>query len=162
MATKRKAEPAAEAEEIVEELPEKDEIDLEPEEADLTASELAKAAAEIERLKRELEYANMRAAYATPRDERVRVQQTAEKAAEAGEDPWKIKIAVRVPRRPPTEDQWYWININGLSAQIPADDKIQEMKLPFAVALMDMLTAEERAQDYADSLEVKDPVNNPH
>lgn len=156
MASRKKAEI-----ETVETLPEVDMIDPEPEEIGAPAAYDARDA-EIERLKAELAAANRRAAYATPMDERKRVQQAAEDAAKSGADPWKIKIAVRVPRRPPTEDQWYWININGISAQIPADDKVQELKLPWAVTLMDMLTAEERAQDFADSLEVKDPVNNPH
>jgi len=160
MATRKKAEL-----EPAELIPEEEETDLEPEEIEGPINGKLAADpkdAEIERLKAELAEANRRAAYATPMDERKRVQKAAEDAAKSGADPWQIKIAVRIPRRPPTEDQWYWININGISAQIPANDRVQELKLPWAVALMDMLTAEERAQDYADSLEVKDPVNNPH
>ena len=118
--------------------------------------------AEIARLKAELEEANRRAAYATPRSERERVAEMCRKAAEEGLDPGGIKIAIRVPRRPPTQDPWYWINVNGRSAQIPANDQVQELKLPWAEVLVNMLNAEDAAQDFADSIKMYDPKTNPH
>ena len=106
--------------------------------------------AEIEKLKAELEKAKSRAAYVGPKAEQRRIQQLAVEAAEENEDPWTIFVEVRVPKRPATEDPWYWININNRTVQIPANDKVQEMKLPFALALLDMLAAEDKTQDYID------------
>lgn len=117
--------------------------------------------AEIERLKKELAESQRRVVYATPEQDRQRIIQECEDCDKEGKDPWKVKVQMRIPRRPPTEDPWYWININNQSVQIPADDQIHEVKLPWAVALTDMLTAEERARKYADNLRVKDPRTDP-
>jgi len=118
---------------------------------------------EIQRLKDELEKANARASYRTPAEEQQRLQQLAAELAEENADPWRTNVDVRVPRRSRTEDPWYWINIGGRSIQIPADDQVQEMKLPFALILMDMLMAEENTQSYVDNrVKVFDPVKNPH
>ena len=117
--------------------------------------------AEIARLKAELEEANRRAAYATPRSERERVAEMCRKAAEEGLDPWGIKIAIRVPRRPPTQDPWYWINVNGIIAQIPANDRYQELKLPWACVLVDLLKYEKYSNEYQDSIPNWDPETNP-
>lgn len=92
----------------------------------------------------------------------IMVKEACKAAEESGEDPWKIEIEVRAPRRPRGEDPWYWINVNGRSVQIPANDRRQKMKLPFANVLVEMLDADRRAEDYAASLEVYDPINNPH
>ena len=167
MATRKKAEPAEELMELIppeaaEAGPAMPAEDPEDSMNPINGPLPDRKDAEIARLKAELEAANRRAAYTTPMDERKRILEMAEEAAAEGKDPWGILVEIRVPKRAKTEDPWFWININGRSAQIPADDRIQEMKLPFAVVLLDMLTAEERAQDYADSLEVKDPVHNPH
>lgn len=118
--------------------------------------------AEIERLKAELESARRAVAYSSPAQDLERVQEICQQVAESGEDPWEIKIPLRVPRRPANEDQWYWINVNGRSAQIPADDKVQELRLPWAEVMLNMIEAEERAKDFADSVQVYDPVTNPH
>ena len=91
-----------------------------------------------------------------------RVKQACEESAEAGTDPWTVEIEVLVPHREKTEDPWYWINVNGMSAQIPANDRYQKMKLPFANILMDTLRAERHSLDFQESLEVYDPVVNPH
>lgn len=116
---------------------------------------------EIRRLKAELEKANARAAYASPGEELERVNEMAKQAAEDNEDPWKIMVKIRVPRRPATEDPWYWININSQSAQIPANDKVQEMKLPYAITLLSMLAAEDTTKDFVDRIQVYDPLMNP-
>ena len=96
------------------------------------------------------------------RDDAATVKQAAREAAIAGVDPWTIKINVRAPRRPGKEDPWYWINVNGLSVQLPADDKYHEMKLPWAEALINSLEAEKMASDFQDKMEVYDPITNPH
>lgn len=155
MATKKKTDAEVEAEEMLEEPAAE-----QTEPAEAAAADPKDAL--IAQLRAELAAANKKAVYATPMDERKRVQEMARQAAEAGMNEWDIKVAVRVPKRPASEDPWYWININSVSAQFPANDQVQELKLPWAVALMDMLTAEERAQDYADSIQVYDPVSNPH
>ena len=106
--------------------------------------------AEIAKLKEELEKAQRRAVFSSPKQEQARIRQLAEQAEDAGEDPWDVKVEVRIPKRPATEDPWYWININNRSVQIPANDKLQELKLPWAIALLDMLAAEDKTQDYID------------
>lgn len=77
-------------------------------------------------------------------------------------DPWTVEIEVLAPHKNPTEDPWYWININSRSVQIPANDQYHKMKLPFACVLVDTILAEWRGADYKDSLQVYDPVTNPH
>ena len=118
--------------------------------------------AEIERLKAELENARRAVTYSSPADDLKRVRALCEEVAKSGGDAFEIKVPIRVPRRPANEDQWYWINVNGRSAQIPADDKVQELRLPWAEVLLNMIEAEERAKDFADSVQVFDPVTNPH
>jgi len=137
------------------------EVEMEPE----TASKKPKVSekdAEIARLKAELEKANRRAAYQSPADERARIRQMANEAAKNGENPWDITVEVRVPRRPAGEDPFYWISVNNRTAQIPANDKLQEMRLPFALTMVESLAWEDVARNYADSLQVYDPVTNPH
>ena len=90
------------------------------------------------------------------------LRRIAAEAAEKGEDPWTIEVDVFVPHRDKGEDRWYWININDRAAQIPADDRRQKMKLPFALILVDMLQAKQREEDFIDSVEVYDPKDNPH
>ncbi len=90
------------------------------------------------------------------------VQARAKEAAENGIDPWTIEVEIFVPHRDMGEDKWYWININDRSAQIPADDSRQTMKLPFALILADTLKAKRREEDYQDSVKVYDPQTNPH
>ena len=117
-------------------------------------------AAEIEKLKAQLAQ-NNRPTNRTQNDAEV-VRQAAQEAAEKGLDPWDVKVTVRVPHRQRNEDPWYWVNINGRAAQIPADDRYQEMALPFAETLLNSLEAERMAAEYQDGIEVYDPVTNPH
>lgn len=91
-----------------------------------------------------------------------KLQKIAKEAAEAGKDPWTIEVDVFVPHRDKGEDRWYWVNINDRAAQIPADDRRQKMKLPFAMILVDMLKAKQREEEFIDSVEVYDPKDNPH
>ena len=117
-------------------------------------------AAEIEKLKAQL------AKNAQPlnrkQDDFETVMQASKEAAEKRLDPWDVKVTIRVPHRQRNEDPWYWVNINGKSAQIPADDRYQEMALPFAETLLNSLEAERMAAEYQDGIEVYDPVTNPH
>ena len=91
-----------------------------------------------------------------------RIHRIEKEAEEAGLDMWGIEVEVLVPHREKTEDPWYWIQVNNLSVQIPANDRYQAMKLPFACVLVDLLMYERHSIDYQDSLEVFDPVENPH
>lgn len=144
MATKRKSD-------LVEEEILKAETEMAEEEAlDPKDEEIAQLKAEIDRMK-----GGGIQDYET-------VQALTRKAAAEGTDPWTVKVTIRVPRRPEREDPWYWINVNSRSAQIPANDKPQEMKLPFAEALLNFLHAENKARDFADTIQVYDPVTNPH
>ena len=118
--------------------------------------------AEIEKLKKQLAEAQKSVPAAVNQNDAEVVRQAAVKAAEEGTDPWTVKVPVRAPRRSGKEDPWYWLNVNGKSVQVPADDKYHEMKLPWADALVSMLEAEKNAEAYQDSIEVFDPVTNPH
>jgi len=126
-----------------------------------TAARLESQEAEIARLKMALEEANRRSASNTPEEVRQRVKELAEEAAENGKDPWKISVPILIPRRPPTEDPWYWINVNGRSVQIPANNKVQDVLLPWAEVLVKMLEAEDMTRRYADSIQSYDPITNP-
>ena len=117
--------------------------------------------AEIEKLKKQLAEAQKKPA-ARGRDDAEAVRQAARDAVAAGKDPWTETVSIRCPRRSGKEDPWYWICVNGLGVQIPADDKYHDVKLPWAEVLVDMLAAERSAEKFQDSIEVYDPVTNPH
>ena len=124
-----------------------------PDDRDRRIAELEEKLAAAEKLTR---------AYTKGNDYDV-VQQMSREAAETGADPWKITVEIRVPVRRDTNDRYYWVCVNGRSAQIPANNEYQEMKLPFAEALVNMLRAEKHAQQFADEeITVHDPVTNPH
>ena len=91
------------------------------------------------------------------------VQQAIKEAIAEGKNLWDVKISVRVPERRDTTEKSYWIMVNGKSVQLPADNKYQEMRLPFAEALMNQLHADKYAQQFADNeIQVYDPFTNPH
>ena len=90
------------------------------------------------------------------------LQRIATEAAEAGKNAWDVEVEIFVPHRDKGEDRWYWLNINDRSAQIPADDRRQKMKLPFALILSGMLKAKQREEEYIDNVQVYDPISNPH
>ena len=149
MATKRTAKPEVSAEEetIVTEQAE------EPKDLEQAKEELAALRAQIAEMQKP------RAGKETDYD---RVHRIEKETAEAGKDPWTVMVDVLVPHREKTEDPWYWINVNGQSVQVPANDRYFELKLPWAAALTDMIEAEWHASDFQDGIEVFDPVTNPH
>ena len=118
---------------------------------------------EIARLKAELAAAQKQSAgYRAGKDAQI-VEQAILDCIEAGKDPWAETISVRVPERRDTTEKSYWICVNGRSVQIPANNQYQEMKLPFAEALMKTLQADRHAQRFADeTVQVYDPITNPH
>lgn len=129
------------------------------------ADAMAAKDAEIAALRKQLEEAQKTRAYtggAGRESDYDRVQRAAEECAASGTDPWSVKIDIMVPHREKTEDPFYWINVNGQSVQIPANDRIQSVKLPWACVLEDYLRNEKMSADYQDSLEVFDPKDNPH
>ena len=132
------------------------------EEVPAKKTELEKAQAEIAALKAQLEAAQKPVQRGGKETDYDRVHRIEQETAEAGIDPWTVDIEVLVPHREKTEDPWYWINVNGLSVQIPANDRYQAMKLPWACVLVDLLKYEKASIDYQDSLEVFDPETNPH
>lgn len=132
--------------------------ELEGKKADSMQAEIERLRAENEALKRKKPTGNP---YGSQKDSE-RVREACEKAAAEGVDPWDETISVRAPRRPAKEDPWYWINVNGRSVQVPANDRYYDLKLPWAAALTDMIEAEWHASDFQDKIEVFDPVTNPH
>ena len=153
MATKKKPVTQEELEEDF--APE--EIAAETENADDKDKEIAKLKAELAKAKKA---SASEVFIPNGRGDMERLQQLARDTAEAGKDPWKISVRMRVPKKAAGDDD-YWVNVNGISAQIPANGEIQEMKLPWAMTLMDALEAEERAMDFADNITMYDPVTNP-
>lgn len=157
MATKRKT-----AEEIREEETGVDEVQVPEEMAEVTAAdakdlEIAKLKAEISRMKEQSK---------TPftpgsRIDMQRIQMLAEEAAESGTDPWSIQVDIRVPRKAGQGDDDFWLNVNGISVQVPANGEVQKLKLPWALVLMGSVEAEERALDFTDNIQNYDPVSNP-
>jgi hypothetical protein len=130
-----------------------------------TVSEKDRMQQELERLRKENEALKKNSvAASTPfggKSDYERVQEACEAAAAAGKDAWTEKISIRAPRRPAKEDPWYWLSINGRTIQVPANDKYFELALPFAEALVNMITSEYRASDYIESIEDYDPITNP-
>ena len=158
MATKKKAADIS----IVEEVPETEVIAEEPEEEETEPAEkdleIAALKAELAKLKAE---AVSEVFVPNGRGDMERIQRVAKDAAENGVNAWNIRVKVRVPRKAGAGDDDFWICVNGVSAQIPANGQVQEMKLPFAMALMDSLEAEEKAIEFAEGLKMYDPVTNP-
>ena len=131
-----------------------------PDERDKRLAEMEAKLAEAEAKLAAAE--KMNAAMAAGNDFEV-VQQKCQEAAEKGINPWTIDIEIRVPARRDSNDPYYWLNINGRSAQLPANNSYQKMKLPFAETLVNMIRAEEHAKNCADEeIQVKDPITNPH
>ena len=92
----------------------------------------------------------------------INVKKLADEAAATGKDPWTVEAEVFVPHRDAGEDKFYWLSINDRTAQIPANDSRQVMKLPFALILVDTLAAKRREEAYMDNVQVYDPQLNPH
>ena len=154
MATKRNAELK---------VPEDQELEETVKKSDRPLDEAAAKDAEIARLRAELAAAQKQSeGYRAGRDADV-VQQAIEAAIAAGVDPWTVKVSVRVPERRDTTEKSYWICVNSRSVQLPANNQYQEMRLPFAEALMNTLQADRFAQNFADNVvQVYDPITNPH
>ena len=142
--------------------PEKELENLEATEQEpVKENETAKLQAEIAALKAQLEQSKKPAGRNAESDF-DRVHNAEAECAESGTDPWGVEIDVLVPHREKTEDPWYWVSVNGRTVQIPANDRYQKMRLPFACVLVDTLAAQRRSIEYQDSLEVFDPETNPH
>ena len=155
MATKRKPAETENEEQLLEQPAE------ETQPKDDQSEKLKAQQAEIEKLKAQLAAAQQAKPGARQNDAEV-VRKACEEAVKAGVDLWTVKVNVRSPRKPGKEDPWYWLNVNGRSVQIPADDKYYELALPWAETLINSLEADRRAADFQDQLEVYDPVTNPH
>ena len=142
--------------------PEKELENLEATEQEpVKENETAKLQAEIAALKAQLEQSKKPAGRNAESDF-DRVHNAEAECVLSGTDPWGVEIDVLVPHREKTEDPWYWVSVNGRTVQIPANDRYQKMRLPFACVLVDTLAAQRRSIEYQDSLEVFDPETNPH
>lgn len=122
---------------------------------------LAEQQEEIRQLREELAKAQRKPGGGGLQDDAAMVRKAAQEAADAGIDAFEIVVSMRIPRRGNREDPWYWLNVNGRSCQLPANDQIQELRLPWAEDLINKLEAERRAENFQDSLEVYDPITNP-
>lgn len=126
---------------------------------------MLKMQAEIERLKKENEQLKINSIYsgspAGSESDVERVRRACEQADRDGVDPWTVKISVLAQRIGKGEDS-YWLCVNGKSMQVPANDRYYELALPFAQCLVDEIRSRYRAADFADSIQVYDPKDNPH
>ena len=156
MATKRKPAETETEEQLLEQPAE------ETQPKDDQSEKLKAQQAEIEKLKAQLAAAQQANKPGVRQNDAEIVRKACEEAVKDGVDLWTVKVNVRSPRKPGKEDPWYWLNVNGRSVQIPADDKYYELALPWAETLINSLEAERRAADFQDQLEVYDPVTNPH
>jgi len=157
MATKRKT---VTEEELNEEFVPEDiaEAAEAPAEDSAKDREIAKLKAELAQMKKE----NVSEVFIpNGRGDMERIMRVAQDAAESGKDPWTILVKVRVPRKSGAGEDDFWVSVNGVSAQIPANGEVQEMKLPFAMNLMEALENEEKAIAFAEGLRTYDPVTNP-
>ena len=89
------------------------------------------------------------------------MRRACEQADRDGVDPWTVKISVLAPRIGKGEDS-FWLCVNGKSMQVPANDRYFELALPWADDLVEEIRARYRAADFADSIQVYDPKENPH
>lgn len=154
------------------EVPENEDAELEQEsdklekmaETSTPNQQMLAMMAEMERLKKENEALKKNSVYSPSAEggasDRERVAKACQDAAEKGLDPWGIKISVLAPRIGKGEDS-YWLCVNTRSIAVPATDRYFELALPFAQCLVDEIAARNRAADYADKIEVYDPVLNP-
>ena len=154
------------------EVPEKEDAALEAEETarvpgpqDGPDPQMLKMQAEIERLKKENEQLKKNSVYSSSptgyEGDYERVKKACKQAAEDGVDPWTVKISVLAPRIGKGEDS-FWLCVNGKSMQVPANDRYFELALPWADDLVEEIRARYRAADFADSIQVYDPKENPH
>lgn len=88
-------------------------------------------------------------------------EETAKPAEE--QDPWKKLVKVRPPRLMNSGIDHYYVCVNDIRYQIPADGREYEVPEPIALVLMDSIEAEYKAEDYAKEVEKNsyDPVLKP-
>lgn len=67
-------------------------------------------------------------------------------------DEWEEFIDIVVPRHGRGQEKTFFVSVNGRNAQIPADGKLQHLRKPHAIALLDSLEAEANAEQFAEDL----------
>ena len=67
-------------------------------------------------------------------------------------DEWEEYIDVVVPRHGRGQEKSYFVSVNGRNAQFPADGKLQHLRKPHALALLESLDAEANAEQFAEDL----------
>ena len=84
------------------------------------------------------------------------------KCAEEGIDPWTVTVPVRAKIRRDTNEKQYWGAVNGRTYAVPADDQYHEMKLPFALNLLDTMHVDRFVEKFAEkNIQMYDPKTNP-
>lgn len=73
-------------------------------------------------------------------------------APEEKKDPWAEEVEIIVPRKPKSEDQFYYVCVNDRRFSIPADGKKQRMPAPIAKVLQMGIDAEYKAEDFANEM----------
>lgn len=67
-------------------------------------------------------------------------------------DEWEQFIDFVVPRHGRGQEKTFFVSVNGRNAQIPADGKLQHLRKPHAITLLDSLEAEANAEQFAEDL----------
>ena len=67
-------------------------------------------------------------------------------------DIWEEYIDVVVPRHGRGQEKYFFVAVNGRTAQIPADGKMQHIRKPLALALLASLEDEAKAEQFAEDL----------
>lgn len=128
-------------------------------------AQLQKQSAEVENLKKELAEAKAREQAAAARrgvTDRQVADEAMRKCAEEGIDPWTVTVPVRAKIRRDTNEKQYWGAVNGRTYAVPADDQYHEMKLPFALNLLDTMHVDRFVEKFAEkNIQMYDPKTNP-
>ncbi len=70
----------------------------------------------------------------------------------AVQDEWAEEVSIHVPRKPKGDDPFYYVCVNERRFQVPANGKTQTMPKPIAEILLGSLEAEDKTDEFIDSL----------
>lgn len=73
-------------------------------------------------------------------------------------DSFEDMVEMVVPRKPKGEEQQYYVCVNDRRYGIPANGKMQKLPRPVAEILQESLNAEYAADEFAESIPNRDPI----
>ncbi len=78
--------------------------------------------------------------------------------AKAPKKAWDETVEMVVPRKPKGEEQQHYVCVNDRRYGIPANGKMQKLPRPVAEILQDSLNAEYAADEFAEKIPNRDPI----